>query len=90
VLIVSPDEAARVVREFGQQKYDFIKVYNGLSREVYDRIVQTGTRIFVGITGVALLPRMTPLLRYSVSGNLLIPARSDHPRKHLSFQPCVT
>ena len=50
VLITNPDEAARVVREFAQQ-YDFIKVYNGLSRAVYDRIVQTAREANVPVVG---------------------------------------
>ena len=38
-----------------------------------------GTRIFVGMTGVALLPRMTQLLRGSVSGNLIFLAPPKKP-----------
>lgn len=51
LLVTSPDEAATVVREFARQKYDFIKVYDGLSREVYDRIVQTAREVNVPIVG---------------------------------------
>jgi imidazolonepropionase-like amidohydrolase len=51
VLVTSADQAAKVVREFAEQKYDFIKVYNGLSRAVYDQIVQTARETKIPVVG---------------------------------------
>ena len=34
-----------------KQHYDFIKVYNGLSLEVYDRIIQTAKEVGVPVVG---------------------------------------
>jgi imidazolonepropionase-like amidohydrolase len=51
VLVTSPDQAAKVVQEFAEQKYDFIKVYDGLSRAVYDQIVQTARAEKIPVVG---------------------------------------
>jgi imidazolonepropionase-like amidohydrolase len=51
VLVTSPDQAAKVVREFAEQKYDFIKVYDGLSRAAYDQIVETARAEKIPVVG---------------------------------------
>ena len=51
VLVTSPEQAAKVVREFAEQKYDFIKVYDGISRAVYDQIVQTARAEKIPVVG---------------------------------------
>lgn len=51
VLVSSPDQAAEVVREFAEQKYDFIKVYDGLSRAAYDQIIQTAREARIPVVG---------------------------------------
>jgi imidazolonepropionase-like amidohydrolase len=51
VLVTTPDEAAKVVKEFAVQGYDFIKVYDGLSRAVYDRIMQTAKEATILVVG---------------------------------------
>jgi imidazolonepropionase-like amidohydrolase len=51
VLVTSPDQAAKVVKEFTDAGYDFIKVYDGLSREVYDQIIQTANQMKMPVVG---------------------------------------
>jgi imidazolonepropionase-like amidohydrolase len=51
VLVTSPDQGAKVVKEFAEQQYDFIKVYNGLSRAVYDQIIQTAKEEKIPVVG---------------------------------------
>jgi imidazolonepropionase-like amidohydrolase len=51
VLVTSPDQAAKVVKEFAEQKYDFIKVYDGLSRAAYDQIIQTAREAKIAVVG---------------------------------------
>jgi imidazolonepropionase-like amidohydrolase len=51
VLVTSPDQAAKVVKEFADQRYDFIKVYDGLSRAVYDQIIQTAREEKIPVVG---------------------------------------
>jgi imidazolonepropionase-like amidohydrolase len=51
VLVTSPEQAAKVVKEFAEQQYDFIKVYNGLSRAVYDQIVATAKEAKIPVVG---------------------------------------
>ena len=51
VLVTSPEQAAKVVKEFAEQQYDFIKVYNGLSRAVYDQIIQTAKEEKIPVVG---------------------------------------
>jgi imidazolonepropionase-like amidohydrolase len=51
VLVTSPDQAAKVVKEFAEQRYDFIKVYDGLSRAVYDQIIQTAKEEKIPVVG---------------------------------------
>jgi hypothetical protein len=51
VLATSPEQAATVVKGFAEQHYDFIKVYDGLSREVYDQIIQTARQAKIPVVG---------------------------------------
>jgi imidazolonepropionase-like amidohydrolase len=51
VLVTSPDQAGKVVKEFAEQHYDFIKVYDGLSRAVYDEIIRTAGQMKIPVVG---------------------------------------
>ena len=51
VLVTSPEQAAKVVNEFAEQHYDFIKVYNGLSLAVYDQITRTAGQAKIPVVG---------------------------------------
>jgi vacuolar-type H+-ATPase subunit F/Vma7 len=68
VLVSNPNEAAKVVKEFAEQRYDFIKVYNGLSREVYDQIIQTAREAKIPVVG-HIPKQLVSIMRWRVARN---------------------
>jgi len=50
-VVKTPDEAAKVVSEHKQAGYDFIKIYNRLSSECYDAIIEAGAKNGMRVVG---------------------------------------
>ena len=50
-VLLSPDSARQAVREYAAQGYDLIKLRNGLSRDVYDAIVDEARRVGIDVDG---------------------------------------
>jgi imidazolonepropionase-like amidohydrolase len=51
IVVPTPDDARRVARELKAAGYDFIKIYDGLSRPVYDAFVQEGRTLGMRLDG---------------------------------------
>lgn len=47
----TPDTAAKLVRTYKQQGYDFLKIHPGLTRESYDAIVRTAREVGITLGG---------------------------------------
>lgn len=57
-MVRSPEEAVERVRKFKDDGYAFIKIYDGLSPEIYDAIVQEARALGLDISGH--VPRAVP------------------------------
>jgi imidazolonepropionase-like amidohydrolase len=50
-LVKTPDEARRVAREAKSVGYDYLKIYDALSRDVYDAFVEEGRALGIPLDG---------------------------------------
>lgn len=57
--VESPDSARQAVRTYAAQRYDLIKVRSGLSRDVYDAIVEEARAVSMDVDGH--VPRTTDM-----------------------------
>jgi imidazolonepropionase-like amidohydrolase len=53
VIAKSPEDAARIVRDNKQAGYDFVKVYDGLSKETYEALMATARKVGIRALGHA-------------------------------------
>jgi len=51
IVITNPEEAEKYVKEFKKLGYDFIKVYETLTRDVYDAIIETAKKENITVVG---------------------------------------
>jgi imidazolonepropionase-like amidohydrolase len=51
IIISNPADARKTVQDLAKQGYDFIKVYDGLSRDAYDEIVKTANEAGIPVVG---------------------------------------
>lgn len=51
IVITNPEEAEKYVKEFKKLGYDFIKVYETLTRDVYDAIIETAKKENIPVVG---------------------------------------
>lgn len=78
-VVTTPEAARQTVREQKQAGYDFIKVYNGLSAEVYDAILAEAKA--QGIPVVGHVPKAVGIDKAIASGQLSI----EHLDGYLPF-----
>lgn len=57
--VSSPEEARALVRQYAGEGYDFIKVYDGLERDVFEAVLDEAAALDIPVTGH--LPRSMPL-----------------------------
>lgn len=70
VRVATPQEARERVRAFQQAGYAFIKIYDGLPRDVYEAILDEAKAVGMGVSGH--VPRAVPIVDAAADGLLAI------------------